>query len=44
MILNDLNIGLQKFIIKIDDEEIGEIEIKIKKGGMEEKDYGKFFR
>ena len=40
----NLNIGLQKFIIKIDDEEIGEIEIKIKKGGMEEKDYGKFFR
>ena len=40
---SNLNKGLQKFIIKIDDEEVGELEINIKKGGMEEEDYGALF-
>lgn len=40
---SNLNKGLQKFIIKLDDEEVGELEINIKKGGMEEEDYGALF-
>ena len=40
---SNLNKGLQKFIIKIGDDEVGEIEINIKKGGMEEEDYGALF-
>ncbi len=40
---SNLNKGLQKFIIKIDNDEIGELEINIKKGGMEEEDYGGLF-
>ena len=40
---SNLNKGLQKFIIKIDDEEVGELEINIKKGGREDEDYGALF-
>ncbi len=40
---SDLNKGSQNFTIKIDDEEVKELEITIKKGGMEVDDYGGLF-
>lgn len=36
---SSLRKGKQRIIIKIDDEEVGELEINIKKGGMEEEEY-----
>lgn len=38
-----MNQGKQKIIIKIDDEEVEELEITIKKGGMSEESYDDFF-
>lgn len=40
---SDLEKGTQTFTIKIDDEEITDLEINIKKGGMEEENYGGLF-
>ena len=40
---SNLNKGLHRFIFKIDDVEVGDLEINIKKGGMEEEDYGALF-
>jgi hypothetical protein len=40
---SDLNKGTQNITIKIDDEEVKDLEINIKKGGMEEEDYGNLF-
>lgn len=40
---SQLNKGLQKIIIKIDDEEVEELEITINKGGMAEESYDDLF-
>ena len=40
---SDLNKGNQSITIKIDDEEVKIIEFNVKKGGMEEEDYGGLF-
>ena len=40
---SDMNRGKQKIIIKIDDEEVEELEITINKGGMSEESYDDFF-
>ena len=35
----DMKKGLQKIILKVNDDEVGELEVNIKKGGMEEEEY-----
>lgn len=40
---SDINKGKQKIIIKIDDQEVEELEIIINKGGMTEESYDDFF-
>ena len=40
---SEINKGKQKFIIKIDDEEVEELEITINKGGISEESYDDFF-
>ena len=40
---SEISKGKQKFIIKIDDEEVEELEITINKGGISEENYDDFF-